>query len=222
MRLFISFFLALFVYSFIIFAFLYLIFQKKNISPKKIVYVHQVIQTKKKSQPIIKQPKKTQQKIVKKTQQEIKTKYSFSKGGEDIKLDDIFANINDNIPTQKIKVKKQKNMTKKVSKHNIEKVKKILSQLQTTTSISNLQGSKKDLDYIQNEFARIWTQIDTNVGDFVSLQINIQNGVINVIVLATNLDTIRLNQFLNDLKSINTSKINNFKAVIDFKSKLKG
>jgi len=101
MRIVISFFLALFLYSAILFFFVYFLFSKNEVKKPKVVYVHQVISIKKTDKKVktISKPK-TKQKI--KPQQkkaEIKTKDKFSKGGEDIKFDDIFSNVEENIPT---------------------------------------------------------------------------------------------------------------------------
>ena len=223
MRIVISFFLALFLYSAILFFFVYFLFSKNEVKKPKVVYVHQVISIKKTDKKVktISKPK-TKQKI--KPQQkkaEIKTKDKFSKGGEDIKFDDIFSNVEENIPTSKIKQKKQKNMTKKIGKSNLEEVKKQLSTLQNTTQVSNISGNQTDLDYIQNQFSKVWGEIETNDGDFIRIKVDIYAGILNVIVISTNLDTIRLNQFLSKLKVIDTSNIKNFSATIDFKSKLK-
>ena len=225
MRIINAFFLALFVYSAILFFFLYFILNRPKPKPPIVVYVHQAIAFKEKKE-ISKKPK-IEQKIIKPQKPKVekkaveKTKDNFSKGGEDIKFDDIFSNVSENVKTTKIKQKKQKNMTREVGDSIVKEVKKQLQNLQTTSAISNVTGSNSDAEFVQNEFSKVWGQINTNPGDFIKININIQNGVVNVIVIATNLDTIRLNQFLTKIKSIDTTKINNFKAVIDFKSKLK-
>ncbi len=230
MRIVFSFFLALFLYSAIIYFFIYFLFFQNKVTKPKIVYVHQVISVEKIKKTKIKkipqkkkiieskkiEPKKEAKRIVKP-----KTKDKFSKGGEKIKFDDLFSNVDDNIPTTKVKQKKQENMTKSREESNLEKVKKELSTLQTTTQISNISGNQIDLKYIQNQFSKVWAEIDTNDGDFIRIKVDIYAGVLNVIVISTNLDTIRLNQFLSKIKIIDTSKIKNFSATIDFKSKLK-
>jgi len=224
MRIINAFFLALFVYSAILFFFLYFILYRPKPKPPVVVYVHQAIAFEKKKIDIQKKPQKQivepQKKQIEK-KEIIKTKDKFSKGGEDIKFDDIFSNVSENVKTTKLNQKKQKNMTKERGNSIAKEVKKQLQNLKTTFSISNISGSNNDVEFIQNEFSKVWSKIDTNPGDFIKIDINIQNGIINVVVIATNLDTIRLKQFLNDVKSIDTSKINNFKAVINFKSKLK-
>jgi len=112
-------------------------------------------------------------------------------------------------------------MTKIKGESNLEKVKKELSKLTFTSRLSNIQGSNIDLKYIQNEFSKVWSLINTNPGDFVIVQVNIYNGLINVVVIRTNLDIIRVNKFLDHLKSIDTKNIKNLRVTIDFKSKLK-
>ena len=220
MKIVISLFLTIFIYFGLVIGFYLALLQKKNIQKPKVVYVHTAI--------LAKQEKKEKPKkhIVKNTatnkiSKQTKTKDSFSSGGDDIKFDDIFSNVSDNVTTSKIKYKKHQEMTKKVGNTNSKEVQKELSKLKFTSKLSNTQGAQVDLNYIQNQFSKVWSLINTNPGDFVRVQVNIYNGVVNVVVIATNLDTIRLNQFLQDLKSIDTSKIKNLRAVIDFKSKLK-
>ena len=224
MKIIFSLFLTFLIYGGLLFSLYIGLFQKKNITKTKIVYVHTAIiakqHQKKKEKKELFKPKKDNI-VDKKIQKEIKTKDNFSKGGDDIKFDDIFSNVSENITTSKIKEKKHLNMTKKVGHSNIEEVQKQISRLNFTTKMSNVEGSKVDLEYIQNEFSRVWGLVNTNPGDFVTVQVNIYNGIVNVVILNTNLDTIILNQFLNNLKSINTKNINMLRAVIDFKSKLK-
>jgi len=227
-RIVISFFLSSLFFSIITIGFFYfLFFQKKNDIKKEIVYVHQVIVTKKKEHKRVVKNRKNLKKelhskkeVIKKG--ELKTESAISKGGKKIDFKDIFSNVNSNIPTKKIEQKQQAILTKKSG--NLEKVHKKLSKLETTFSFSNLKGDnkEKDLAYIQNKFAEVWDKIDTKVGDFITIQINISNGVIKIIVLSTNLDTIILRKFKREIKLIDISKINNFSAIIEFKSKLKG
>ena len=222
MRIIISFFLALFLYSAIIFFFIYFLFYKNESQKPKVVYVHQVISVEKaQKKQINSKPKKIEYQKKPKSKLKSKTKDNFSKGGEEIKFDDLFSNVDDNIPTAKIKQKKQKNMTKEIGKSNLEEVKKQLATLQNTTQVSNISGNQTDLDYIQNQFSKVWGEIETNDGDFIRIKVDIYAGVLNVIVISTNLDTIRLNQFLSRIKTIDITKINNFSATIDFKAKLK-
>ena len=227
MRLLISFFIALFLYSAILFFFVYFILFKKNDNKVKVVYVHQVIEVKNKSIPNPK-PKQPNPKPISKPiskpkpqpkKQEIKTKDNFSKGGDS--FEELFKGVDEKIKTTPIKQKKQNTMTKKKGKSVLEEVKKVTKNLLPTYSIASQVGSKQDGQYIANEFGRIWSQMDTKPGDFVSLQINISNGSINLSVIATNLDTILLNKFLEKLKTIDTTKIKQFSGVIDFNVKLK-
>ena len=81
-------------------------------------------------------------------------------------------------------------------------------------------GSNDDKKYIQNEFARVWSEIPTTAGEFVTLQIIIKNGI-TLNVISTNLDTIRLNEFLEKLKQVDISKIKSFDGIVTFKAKLK-
>jgi hypothetical protein len=228
MRLIASFFLAVFFYIAIIGFFIYFLISQQKVQKPKVVYIHQAIIAKKikKSKPkknkILKQiqkkaeqPKQTPTKNAKQTA----SKNSISTGGDDIKFDDIFSNVSDNVQTTKIKQKRRNQLTKQ--KSFLDEVKSQISKLKTSMKISNQNGKAEDLEYIQNELAKVWNSILTNDGDFIRIKINIQNGSLSFTVISTNLDTIRLNKFISKLKQINTAKLNNLNAVIDFKSKLK-
>jgi hypothetical protein len=224
MRLLISFFIALFLYSAILFFFVYFILFKKNDNEVKVVYVHQVIEVKNKNipkpKPLPPKPISKSKPISKpKPKQEIKTKDNFSKGGGS--FEELFKGVDEEIKTTSIKQKKQNTMTKKKGDSVLSKVQKVKKTLLPTYTLSRKTGSKQDSQYIANEFGKIWSQMDTKPGDFVSLQIDISNGSINLSVIATNLDTILLNKFLTKLKTINTTKIKKFSGVIDFNVKLK-
>ena len=231
MRLFISFLLSLFIYSLLIGLFIYFIISTNKQQQVKQVYIHQAIVKSVKKQTIAKIKKPVKKEIKKEIKKPAKkepikkTEDTISKGGQNIKTEDLFNEISDNIPTEKIVHKKQKNMTKKKGNSDFSKLaKKTLSNLE-----SNLQSSavivsnsdKKSSDYISNEFGKIWSQIDTQDGNFVTLAVDVVNGQLNVVVIATNLDTILLNQFLKKLKLIDTSKIKNFDGKITFNTKLK-
>ena len=238
MRLFTSFFLSLFIYFSIIFFFLYFTIFAKQKEISQQIYIHQVIVKGEKRGKSFSKPKITQPKIPKKDtltkgdlnkpklkiKTETKTKDTISKGGQEIKFDDIFANTSSKIPTTKLKHKKRENMTKKIGKSvkNSDIVKKELSNLSSSVSLSTLYSNKKDSDFISNEFGRVWNSLSTQDGDFISLRINIQNGRIDFVVIATNLDTILLNKFLEKLKQIDTTKIKRFVGTIKFNTKLKG
>ena len=225
MRLLISFLLSLFIYISLIGLFVYFISSQNK--PKHIeqVYIHQAINIKKQKLPKTKKAIKPEKKEVKKVAQkkEIKkTKDTFSKGGKDIDFNDIFSNTPNNVPTKKVIQKKQENMTKKRGNTDFTKlVKKTLSKLQSSMAVVS-NSDRKSTDYISNEFGKVWAQIDTQDGNFVTLNIDVVNGHLNVVVIATNLDTILLNKFLNKLKNIDISKIKNFHGKITFNTKLKG
>ena len=230
MRLIASFFLAVFFYIAIIGFFIYFLILQQKVQKPKVVYIHQAIITKQikklksKKTDFVKPKKKTKPKPVQSKQSKQKakqtaSKHSISTGGDDIKFDDIFANVSDNIKTTKIKHKKTQQLTKQ--KSITEEIKQQLSKVQTNISFSQTLGKAEDLDYIKNKLAQVWNSILTNDGDFIKVQINIKNGQLNFVVIATNLDTIRLNQFKNRLRNIDITKLNNLNAVINFKSKLK-
>jgi hypothetical protein len=215
MRLLLSLFLTSFIYSLILGFFAYVILKKRE-TPQRVVFVHQVIKKSKK-----KQLPKISKKSAPKSPKKIATNSKFSKGGEeDIKFDDIFEVVDYNIKSEPIRQKKQSVITKKRGNF-LKEIKKVKSSLIPTYSVSDVIGTQKDTDYISSEFGKVWAQIDTKAGDFISLEINIKNGVINIVVISTNLDTILLRKFLDQLAKIDTKKIKNFSGVINFNVKLK-
>jgi len=224
MRFLISFLLSLFIYILLIGLFVYFMISKNKPQHIEQVYIHQAINIKKQNLAKTKKVAKSEKKEVKKiNKKEVKkTEDTFSKGGEDIDFNDIFANTPNNVPTKKVIQKKQKNMTKKRGNTDFSKlVKKTLSKLQSSMAVVS-DSDKKSTDYISNEFGKVWAQINTQDGNFVTLNIDVVNGHLNVVVIATNLDTILLNKFLNKLKNIDISKIKNFHGKITFNTKLKG
>jgi len=237
MRLLISFLLTIFIYISFIGLFFYFIISNNKVKKVKEVYIHQAIiidKSKKNISTKIENKEKLEEKKVASEEENIKkeiqtkkdniekSKDTFSKGGKDIKFDDIFANTPDNIPTEKVVQKKQKNMTKQKGDEEFSKlVKKELSNLNNSFKISS-NSDEKSKSYISNEFEKIWAKLNTQDGDFVTLVVDVSYGKLNIIVISTNLDTIILNKFLNKLKHIDISKIKQFHGKIIFNTKLKG
>jgi len=230
MRLLSAFFLSIFIYSAILFFFLYFIFLKKNEIKTQIVYIHKaiIINKTKKQKNIVKVKKKHIKKIEHKKIEvkETKTKDILSKGGENIKIDDIFSNISDNIKTEKVEIKQTKTMTKKTGDSVSKEIHQQLSTLKSTQtveiSVVNVKGSKSEITYLQKQFYKLWMLMDVEANKEIDIQVNISKGVMQLYVIATNLDTIRVNDFINKLKSVDVHKIDDFNAKFIFKSKLKG
>ncbi|NPA56041.1 MAG: hypothetical protein GXO40_06715 [Epsilonproteobacteria bacterium] len=210
MRLLLSFLLSSVIYAAIVFFFVYLITNQKHTKPQ-VVYIHQAIISPTVSKNIT--IKKTQQKKIAKTADE------FSQGGEDIKFDDIFSTVSDQIKTTKIKHKKRKNMTKQIGHNNLDEVKKILSKLKTTLKVSSTSGETKDIDYMQSELTRVWNSVETDDGDFIKIQIVVHNHQLSYSVIATNLPQDKLHLFLENLSRIDVSKLNNLTSTINFTTK---
>ncbi len=221
MRMVFSFFLSLLIYFLILSFFVYIVVFDNKPKKPKVVYVHQAILDYKTSKiaPKIRQ-KITKTNFSKQKSKTIKTKSSFSKGGAD-SLDDIFANVSDNVPTSRIKQKKHSKMTKKYGSSDVKNILKELTKIKKQVSLNSVAGDKKSANQISNIFANIWAQIQTSPGDFVRLSVVLIDGDIKISVISTNLDTIRLNNFLAKLKKVNTSKMKNLNVVIDFNVKLK-
>ena len=227
MRLLFSFILSFLVYISILGFFVFVISNKNSEKPK-IVYIHHAIIKEKK--PLPSHNKQTHTKLSNKTAptkeakkpQPKKSKDNFSKGGEKIKYDDIFQNVPENVPTPKIKHTKKDQLTiQRGVYESVQKDIKKISQNITTVTITSQSGDKKNISILQKELGKIWNNIYTNPGDYLKIKIVIYNNKLNFYIIATNLDTIRLNEFKSKVRTIDIYKIGNLNAEILFKSELK-
>jgi len=230
MKVVFSFFLALFVYSVILFFFIYFIFfrPKQQIKLKQ-VFIHNAITVNshskiKNTHKFIKKTKKViQKKVIKKENKSLDT---LAKGGKNIKLEELFEPISDNIKTTKLEHKKKENLTKKIGDYKNSEtasdlVNKLKNRLESITNISINSGKKEDGDYISTQFTKIWSSFSTKIDDNVNLYVTISNGKLNISVISTNLDTNLLNQFLTKLREIDVTKIKTFEGIVKFNLKLK-
>ncbi len=252
MRLLISFFLALFLYSAILFFFLYFVLggDKKNLKllQKRVVYIHRVVIPPKKSKNLErkkvvlnhKQTKNREKKVKKKVvekpivktkkmkvSKELKSRSNFSQGGKVKSLQELFKGVKEENIKNDLKYHPvaKNGPTKRKGESFVKEIEKDVKNLDKLpiVKMSNIRASSiKERKYIETKFAEIWNSVSRKPNDFVKLNIEIENGKwIKFDLLATNLDTITLNNFLDRLKSIDITAIQKFEGEIVFKSELK-
>lgn len=190
MRIVISFFLSIFVYFLIIIFLYFAFFHTKKIEEKKEVFIHTAILVKpniKKSSSkpkIVKQPKF---KSVKKIKQGSKS--SLTKSGN-VDFNDIFKNVNYNIKTEKVKLKRQEEMSRlKGIKRNLKLLKDINLSLNNTKIFYKLsnESNKDKVDKFIKDIYVIWNEISFIPGEYATIHIINNDKKINVVILDSNI-----------------------------------
>jgi hypothetical protein len=215
---------------------------------KRVVYVHRVVTPPKKSKNLERKKvvlnqkgtenrekkvnKKNVEKPMVKTEKmkvskELKSRSNFSQGGEVKSLQELFKGVKEESIKNDFKYQPvaKNGPTKRKGESFVKEIEKDVKRLDKLpiVKMSNTKFfSMEDRRYIETKFAEIWNSVSKRPNDFVKLRIEIENGKwIKFDLLATNLDTITLNNFLNRLKSIDISAIQKFEGEIVFKSELK-
>jgi len=224
MRLLVSFFLTVVIYAAIVFFFLFFIFQKPE--PEKKVYVHTAIIAKKakiNSTAVKKQDlKKSTVSKIKKTEKKIKkhgSKSDMTHGGDDIGFNDIFKNVDYNVDTEKIKQKKQLDLSRfKGIERNLKKIKKI------SVKVNFVQNSKQKLskeeidDIISQKLYSIWYDVSQLPVDYAKIEIINENGNVVAKILESNLPEDKQLQLVNEIEKVKFDK--NFNITVLFQSKV--
>ena len=207
MRILFSFILSLFVY-FLIILFLYFAFFKKN--EKKEVLIHTAI-----IYPQIKQLKKTSIKYVKKSiTKSVKNKKIIKKIGSkknitrsgNANFNDIFKNVNYNIPTKKLSLKKEEILSR-FKANNIEKELKNIKDINVNISFSTSSNIKKEkINELVKKIGNVWNEISDIPGEYAKIKFINQDGKVFVYLLESNLDISKQKILLEKLKSIQFDK----------------
>jgi len=207
MRILFSFILSLFVY-FLIILFLYFAFFKKN--EKKEVLIHTAI-----IYPQIKQLKKTSIKYVKKSiTKSVKNKKIIKKIGSkknitrsgNANFNDIFKNVNYNIPTKKLSLKKEEILSR-FKANNIEKELKNIKDINVNISFSTSSNIKKEkINELVKKIGNVWNEISDIPGEYAKIKFINQDGKVFVYLLESNLDISKQKILLEKLKNIQFDK----------------
>ena len=222
MRLLISFLLSLIIYLLIITFLIFFLFPKHKKEQK--VYIHTAIIAKKAkinsnaNKNTIK-PKKEITKI-KKSAKTKKTgsKTNLTHGGEDIGFNDIFKNVNYNVNTKKIKIKKQLDMSRlKGIERNLKKIKKISFNVNFIQNSGSKLTKEEINDIISQKLSQIWDNVSTMPSDYAKIQVISNNGNIIVNILESNLATDKQTELINEIKKLKFDK--NFDITVLFQVK---
>ena len=212
MRL-IAFFISTFIYSLILF-FLYSILVVKK-QKKTEVLIHTAIipkQVDKKKAIIKKQPVRKQinkSKIKKK----LKSKPLVTKGGKNIKFDDIFKNVNYNIKTQKIKQKASLDMSRL---KGIEKTLNKVKNIRINISVKSNTKEKVNINRITKKLGEVWDKVSLNPGEYAIIRVVNENGV-RAFILETNLDSATNARLISQIENLVFDK--KFDITVKFQTK---
>jgi len=227
MRIFIALLLTLVSYGLII-SFLFFVFfhHSKQLPKPKEVYIHTAIPVKKlrhslKTNSIPKKVKKRvvkktipkpEKKIVKNIKQITKakgSKSSLTKSGN-VDFNDIFKNVEYNVPTKKVNLAKSELLSrfKQIEKH-LKKIKNIditSSRVNISVNVVN-KVDKNRVDELIKNIYNIWNELSFIPGEYVLMHI-ISDGKegLKVIILDSNIDKERQLKLVNEIESLNFSE----------------
>lgn len=211
----VAFFLSLLIYSAILF-FLYSILEVKS-QKKPEVLIHTAIIPKKEIKPkqiaIKKQVVKKQIEKSNEPNKKLKSKTDFTKGGKDIKLDDIFKNVNYNIKTEKIKQKASIDMSRL---KGVEKALNKIENLKIDVTIHSNNKKKVDVNKITEKLGEVWDKISSNSGEYAIIRVISANGV-QAFVLDTNLNKEMENELITQIESLEFKE--KFDITVKFQTK---
>lgn len=210
MRLLISFFLSLIIYIAIIFFLIFYLLPKPE--KKKEVLIHTVIKVEEtkqieKTKKILKTTQKQEiKKEIKKVKKSLKTgsKSNITKRGE-VKFSDIFKNVNENIDTAPLKLKKYEEMSRY---KGIERVKKLVNKVKNINfeikyeNRTQTKITKSKINEIINKIGEVWYELSDIPGEYAKINITNNNGQIYVTILDSNIDKIRQKELINRIKNL--------------------
>jgi hypothetical protein len=223
MRILISFCLAFISYILILF-FFFLIFNFNNTFKRKEVLIHTAIISKNivtnhnsKKAKLITHNKDSAVSTIKHIVRKRGSKNAFTKGGNDIKFDDIFKRVDYNIDTKKLVLKKQLDMSRfKGIEKNLRKVKFINMNVSYINKTGNI--SDKDInDIIVKKLSPIWNSISDVIGEYAKLNIISDKGLVKVVIINTNLSETKQNLLVNEIKKLRFNK--SFNIIVKFITK---
>jgi len=218
MRLLVSFFLSLLIYSLIVFLFFkYILLVHKK--PQKEVLVHTAIVQnsvkyipKQTPKPVKKKLKISKSKSVKKPQpiKKIKrgSKTNITKGGE-IDFNDIFKNVKENVDTTPVKLKKSEEMSRFKGLKRIEKLLKSVKNISVNISYENCSSNKlkeAEINQIIGKIAQVWNEISDIPGEYAKIYIINNNGSVSVVIFDSNLDENKQKALISLIKTLKFDK----------------
>jgi len=226
MRLIISFFLSLIIYSAIIYFFFFFIIPKTKKQEEVLIHtaiipqkIEKNIQNNSKKTTMQNTPppaKKAEPKKVKK----IGSKTNLKKGGN-VDFKDIFKTVKENIETTPVKLKKSDEMSRFKGIKRVEKLLKKVKNLNVNVEFENKSSSKitnEKINEIINKIGEIWYEISVIPGEYAKINVVNKNGSVYVRVLDSNLDLKKQEELINRIKSLDFNE--NFDINILFQTKV--
>ena len=211
MRVFVSFVLSLIIYILVlIFLYFALIFKK----PKKEVLIHHAIII---PQIKIKSLKNKQKSAPKSKSIKTGSKSNITKNGK-ISIKDIFKNVNENIPTKKIKLQKEEILSRFKANDILKNLKKVKNiNVNISYKVSSTLNKNKVNELIQ-KIGKVWYEVSNIAGEYAKIKFVNLNGNINVYILDTNLNEQEQEELINKLKNIKFDE--NVELTIKFQTKV--
>jgi len=206
MRILFSFFLSLIVY-FLILLFLYFSFFKKDKTQEVLIHTA-IVKPETKSIKIHKNKLKKQKVLTKQTTKKpskIGSKKNITKSG-DVKLEDIFKNVDYNVSTKKVSLKKEEVLSRFKANNIVKKLNNV-KNIKVNISFSTSSNVKKEkVDELVKKISSIWDGISDIAGEYATIKFINENGKVFVYILETNLDSDKQKILLNGLKNIQFDK----------------
>jgi len=204
MRLLVSFFLSVIVYS-LIMIFLYFVFFHKNQPKVQQVFIHTAIVINN-TPKLLPHKNKTNKTNIEKKQNLKKenkakkqgSKTSLTKSG-DVNLNDIFKNVNYNVDTKELHLKKQLNISRLKGEvlKNLQKIKNI----NITYKVSG-GANKGKVNKLIKKIYEIWDELSFIPGEYATIQIINQNGGLSAVILESNIDINKQKILINRIKNL--------------------
>ena len=227
MRILISLLLTLILYSSIVFFFM-LIFHKPKKQKEVLIHTAIIIPAKKKSivnkspkksinQEIEKKIKKPEKKRVKKVVKKNGSKSAVTKGGDDIKFNDIFKNVKYNVDTTKIKQKSQLNLSRfKGVEQNLKKV-KILNNISFVQNEGSL--NKEEINnLLVKKLSPIWNEVSHIAGEYAKINIIFDGENVKVYITDSNLAANKQQELIEKIENLQFDK--RFNITVKFITKV--
>ncbi len=216
----VAFVLSLISYCLVLLFFYFILLHKQK--NEEIVFVHTAViaQTFKHKHTQLKNKinssniKKNLTKKVKKIKKG--SKNSFTKGGN-VNFNDIFKNVHYNIPTKKLNIAKQNDISRFKGQilKQLSKVKNINVNISYKTSSG---VSKGEINELINKIYEIWNNISFIPGEYAIIKFINNNGNINVLILDSNLNIDKQKELILEIKNIKYNK--NIEITIKFQTKV--
>ena len=227
MKVLISLLLTLILYSSIVFFFM-LIFNKPKKQKEVLIHTAIVIPSKKKSivnkspkkninQEIEKKIKKPEKKRVKKKVKK-GSKSAVTKGGDDIKFNDIFKNVKYNVDTTKIKQKSQLNISRfKGIEQNLKKVKMLNSSISFVQNEGSL--NKEEINnLLVKKLSPIWNEVSNIAGEYAKINIIFDGKIVRVYIRDSNLPSNKQQELIKEIENLQFDKT--FNITVKFITKV--